>query len=133
MAVRRIAPWLSLALLVSLASAVAAADSPWGAWQFLIGEWQGTADGTARANYFDNEGHVISYEAKPSADGKSIALVSVEPVQPRFRLTYSKRDDGQVGIRFEIAPSGKVEELKTYLEGTVKRVSAGSPGAPGRE
>ena len=66
------------------------------------------------------------------AAGKSIALVSVEPAQPRFRLTYTKRDDGQVGIRFEIAPSGKVEDLKTYLEGTVKRVpSASQP--PGRE
>jgi hypothetical protein len=76
---------------------------------------------------------VITYEAKPAADGKSIALLSVEPAQPRFRLTYTKRDDGQVGIRFELAPSGKVEELKTYLEGTVKRVAAANPGAPGRE
>jgi hypothetical protein len=182
---RKLAPMLLLALLISLSSVVGAADSPWGAWQFLIGEWQGTgggspgqgtggftlapdlggkvlvrrshaeypaangrlavshddlmivhtpvADGTARAIYFDNEGHVITYDAKPAADGRSIALVSVEPAQPRFRLTYTKRDDGQVGIKFEIAPSGKVEELKPYLEGTVKRVAAASSSAPGRE
>jgi len=181
---RRIAPRLSLALLIFLSAAANAADSPWGAWQFLIGEWQGSgtgnpgqgtggftlahdlggkvlvrhshaeypaangrpavshddlmivhtpaADGTARAIYFDNEGHVITYDAKPAADGKSIAFLSTEPAQPRFRLTYIKRDDWEVGIKFEIAPSGKVEELKTYLEGTVKRVGAASQ-APGRE
>jgi hypothetical protein len=181
MRTRKLAPWLFLALSIPLSSAIAATDSPWGAWQFLIGEWQGTgdgnpgqgtggftlapdlggkvlirrnhseypaangrpavshddlmivhspaADGNARAIYFDNEGHVISYEAKPSADGKTIALVSVEPAQPRFRLTYTRRDDGQVGIKFEIAPSGKVEHLKTYLEGTVKRVAPASPAA----
>src|SRR5215475_11743768 len=44
--------------------------------------------GTTRADYWDNEGHVIHYVATASDGGKKLVFVSeAAPGQPRFRLT----------------------------------------------
>jgi hypothetical protein len=76
----------------------------------------------ARATYWDNEGHVIHYTAAPSADGKGLTFLSdVVAGAPRFRLTYTKLEVDKVNIKFEIAPPGKADEFKTYLEGKVRR------------
>jgi hypothetical protein len=75
-----------------------------------------------RAIYFDNEGHVIHYAVESSADGNTITfLSSPDPKSPRFRLSYIKSGEDEVSIRFEIAPAGKPEEFKMYLEGKAKR------------
>jgi hypothetical protein len=70
-----------------------------------------------RAIYFDNEGHVIHYRVT-AAESQAV-FTSEEGPGPRFRLTYRKNPDGTVRTIFEIAPPGG--ELKTYLEGTVRR------------
>jgi hypothetical protein len=77
-----------------------------------------------RAIYFDNEEHVIHYEANVSPDQKTISLVS-EPAQsaPQFKFTYVKTGEKSMEARFEIAPPGAPGVFTRYLEGTARRIS----------
>ncbi|MFI5252941.1 MAG: hypothetical protein ACHQQQ_10990 [Bacteroidota bacterium] len=79
-------------------------------------------DGSKRADYYDNEGHVIHYDVEISPDTSSVVFKSgIMPSAPRFRLTYSKNSDDKVGILFEIAPPGKPEAFAKYIEATAHR------------
>jgi hypothetical protein len=63
------------------------------------------ADGTAlKADYFDNEGHVIRYVGQ-TRSAREVAFVS-EPSasEPRYRLTYTLGADNTLGGQFEVAP-----------------------------
>ena len=74
------------------------------------------------ADYSDNEGHVIRYTIEFSSDGNTCTLTSESLAgTPRFRLTYNKRNGGEVGIKFQIAPAGQPNNFQTYVEGTAKR------------
>lgn len=86
--------------------------------------------GALRAEYFDNEGHVIHYRASVANDGKSATFVS-DPAAgaPRFRLSYALLAGERVRVRFEIAPPGQPDGFKTYVEGTVHRAPAKAAGA----
>jgi hypothetical protein len=76
-----------------------------------------------RADYFDNEGHVIHYTADCSQDGKTIAFVSdPSPSQPRFRLTYNEQDGGKLDIKFEIATPDAPDKFKVYVEGFANKI-----------
>jgi hypothetical protein len=80
-----------------------------------------------RAIYFDNEGHVINYQVTAAA-GSGLTFVSeAMPAAPRFRLTYTKGQNDTVGIKFEIAPPGKPDGFKKYLDGTVHRKAGRKP------
>lgn len=99
----------------------AAKDRPAVNHEDLLIVYRGTDGKRNKAIYFDNEDHVINYTVTASDDGKSLTFLSdPAPSQPRFRLTYNQQKDGTVGIKFEIAPPGKAEEFKTYVEGTVR-------------
>lgn len=75
-----------------------------------------------RAVYFDNEGHVIHYTAQVSNDQQTVTFLSdAVTSEPRFRLSYSKGENGALAIKFEIAPPGKPESLSTYVEGVARR------------
>jgi len=75
-----------------------------------------------RADYYDNEGHVIRYTASLSSDGQTVSFISdIVPAQPRFRLTYIKTTADTLGIKFEIAPPGAPENFKVYVEGTAHK------------
>jgi hypothetical protein len=77
---------------------------------------------SAKAIYFDSEDHVINYTLTFSADKQTLTFLSeAVPQSPRFRLIYQKEADDQVGIKFEIAPPGKPEEFRVYLEGRAKK------------
>lgn len=79
-----------------------------------------------RASYFDNEGHIIQYSVSPLTDQKGLVFISnPAPSGPRFRLTYTRGEKDKVAIKFEIAPPGKADGFKTYLEGTVRRKKPG--------
>jgi hypothetical protein len=41
----------------------------------------------------------------------------------RYRLTYTKAGPDLLAIRFEIAPPGKPDAFKTYLEAKARRLS----------
>jgi hypothetical protein len=80
------------------------------------------ADGPIKADYFDNEGHVIHYSATVSKDGQTVTFLSEAVASgPRFRLTYTKEKEDTVAVKFEIAPPGKPDGFQTYLEGTARR------------
>jgi hypothetical protein len=75
-----------------------------------------------RAIYFDSEGHVINYAAAFSGDKGTLTFLSdAAPSSPRFRLSYTKGADDSLRIKFEIAPPGKPDGFKTYLEGSAHR------------
>lgn len=74
-----------------------------------------------RADYYDNEGHVIRYAVEVAGDGQTITFLS-DPIasQPRFRLTYVRRPANELTIRFEIA-APNTTEFKVYVEGTAQK------------
>lgn len=75
-----------------------------------------------KAVYFDNEGHIINYAANLSSDSLSAIFISEpNPASPRFRFTYYKSGDEKMKFSFEIAPAGKPEEFKKYIEGLIKK------------
>jgi len=79
---------------------------------------------SAKAIYFDSEDHVINYTATFSPDKQTLTFISAAaPGAPRFRLTYQKEAEGRIAIKFEIAPPGKPEEFKAYLEGKARKKS----------
>ena len=87
--------------------------------------------GPTRAIYFDNEGHVINYAASISEDGRTLTFLSdAVPANPRFRLSYSKGKDDAITIKFEMAPPGKPDGFKTYLEGSARRQTERNVGRP---
>lgn len=71
--------------------------------------------GAARADYYDNEGHVIRYGVSASADGSVTFLSDASATAPRYRLTYRGGKGGAVEGEFEMAPPGKPDEFKRYL------------------
>lgn len=83
------------------------------------------AAGTAaRADYYDNEGHVIRYVVTSPATGEA-AFVS-EPIagEPRYRLSYKLTPEGVLKGEFAIAPPGEPPAFKPYLAWESRRVKA---------
>jgi hypothetical protein len=83
-----------------------------------------TPGGAVRADYYDNEGHVIRYLVTSLAPGQA-AFVS-EPVtgEPRYRLSYELTPDGVLKGEFAIAPPGEPPAFKPYLAWESRRASA---------
>jgi hypothetical protein len=104
-------------------------DRPAAVHEDLMVVYPGEKGQPARAIYWDNEGHVINYAVRPAPDGKSASFLS-EPVpgQPRFRLTYQEMGDNRVDIVFAIAPPGKPDEFRTYLEAKARRTPRSNVG-----
>ncbi len=75
-----------------------------------------------RADYFDNEGHIIRYQVSAAADGQKVVFVSpVSPSAPRYRMTTILLPDDRVRITFEVAPPGKPEGFTKYTDGLARR------------
>jgi hypothetical protein len=72
-----------------------------------------------RADYYDNEGHIIRYRVSSPAAGVAEFLSEAAEVAPRYRLTYRKTGAESVGIQFEVAPPGK--PFATYIQATARR------------
>ena len=82
-----------------------------------------SADGPLRADYYDNEGHVIRYTV--TTKGQTAIFLS-EPVAgaPRYRLTYTSTGSDTLSILFEIAPPGKPDAFQTYIEAKARHAPA---------
>lgn len=77
-------------------------------------------DGTGiKADYFDNEGHVIKYSVLQS-DKAIVFLSEKQPDAPAFRLIYKLLDTITVNVKFEISGDGK--NFNTYIEGNSKKI-----------
>jgi len=86
----------------------------------LLVIYRQSVDGRFRAAYFDNEGHVISYDISFPAKEPSVVFESeASEKAPRFRLVYELAKDGILSVEFFIAPPGG--EFKSYVKGTLKR------------
>lgn len=91
--------------------------------------YRSESGGPTKAMYFDSEGHVINYTAAFSQDNRTLTFLSdAAPATPRFRLSYTQSDGDVLKIRFEIAPPGKPDAFKTYLEGNARRQKGLKPG-----
>lgn len=78
-----------------------------------------------RADYFDNEGHVVRYSVAVSADGNTVTFVSDEAAPgPHLRLTYHKLNEATLAGTFEIARPDKPHDFSKYLEWTAQKRSA---------
>lgn len=81
-------------------------------------------DGTdVKADYIDNEGHVIRYTAQ-ARDSEVRFVSDAKPSEPRYRLTYSKGTASTITGNFEIAPPGKPDAFANFLSWTAHRVTA---------
>lgn len=72
-----------------------------------------------KAEYWDNEGHLIHYAVECSP--AQVRMQSSGP-GPRFRLSYLRTGEDSLEIRFEIAPPDKPEQFKVYQSGKARRV-----------
>ncbi len=67
-----------------------------------------------RADYYDNEGHVIRYAVTSPSSGEAVFVSDVSSGAPGYRLTYRLDAAGEMAGKFEIAPPG-TGDFKTYL------------------
>jgi hypothetical protein len=110
----------------NVAELPAAKGRPAGKHEDLMIVYREPGGKSFRASYFDNEGHVIRYTVSMLPEKKGLVFISnPDPSGPRFRLTYTRGEEDKVAVKFEIAPPGKPDEFKTYLEGTVRRKQPG--------
>ena len=79
------------------------------------------AEGAAlKADYFDNEGHVIRYVGQ-TRGARDIAFVSEgNASEPRYRLTYTLSADNTLHGQFEMAPPGAAG-FQPYLAWTARK------------
>jgi hypothetical protein len=75
--------------------------------------------GLMKALYLDNEGHVIRYLVTARPDG--VVFTSEPAPGPRFRLSYIKKTETLVTVRFEIASPAKPEAFSIYLEADTRK------------
>lgn len=74
-----------------------------------------------RADFFDSEGHVISYDVTTSANpNRAVFFQASGAGQPGFRFTYTQLTADTLDLLFEVAPPGS-ETFSTYLHGTASR------------
>lgn len=77
---------------------------------------------SVRAEYFDSEGHQISYVATFEAASNIWTLVSeIKVGTPRYRFTYARNSLQDLKVKFEIAPPNSPEDFKTYVDGMLRR------------
>jgi hypothetical protein len=73
-----------------------------------------------RADYWDNERHLIHYLAEVSGN-KLVFLGDEAQAGPRYRLTYMKSGADALTLTFEIAPPNDRTAFKAYITAEVKR------------
>lgn len=78
-------------------------------------------DGPVRAEYYDNEGHVIRYVVSSHKAGEAVFLSAPQPGQPRYRLSYELGDDGVLKGDFAVSPTGAADAFKSYLSWELRK------------
>ena len=79
-----------------------------------------TPSGDTRADYWDNERHIIHYSV---LNRQNEIILTSDPAsgEPRFRFTYVQQERGRLKMKFEIAPPGKPDDFKPYIEAAARR------------
>jgi len=81
--------------------------------------YPGALEDKSQAVYFDNEGHVIEYDAEWSADGNTLTFLSKPAAGPQFRLTYKREDAKTFSVIFAMAAPGQ-GSFKVYTSGKIQ-------------
>ena len=82
-------------------------------------------NGQLRAEYVDNEGHVIRYQVQ-SPKASTVVFVSESGAPgPRFRLTYTWPSKDRLDLTFEIAAPGPASEFRPYIQARLHRTAPG--------
>lgn len=71
--------------------------------------------GAIRADYYDNEGHVIHYLVNVPVPGQAVFISEAAVGEPRFRLGYQLESASVLRGKFEIAAPGAPEAFNEYL------------------
>jgi hypothetical protein len=83
----------------------------------LLVVYPGKMEDEFKAEYWDNESHVMHYTVSFGPEGNILFVSDLLPGQPRFRLTYIKVDPAHVSVKFEIASPANPGVYNTYMEG----------------
>ena len=120
----RFAPELQGAVLVrhNFAEYPASKDKPVYRHDDLMVIYPGADNQKTRADYWDNEGHVIHYEVELST-GKVVFVSDSAQSGPRYRLTYVKTSADELKLTFEIAPPADRNSFKIYIEASARRTA----------
>jgi hypothetical protein len=86
--------------------------------------------GAIRADYYDNEGHVIRYTVSAPRPGHAVFTSDATSAGPQYRLTYDADPSGTVSGTFAIAPPGKPGAFTPYLTWAMKRKASKTAGRP---
>jgi hypothetical protein len=78
-------------------------------------------NGTLKADYFDNEGHVIHYDVESRRAREVVFFSAPTAKEPGYRLSYVLMPEGLLKGQFEVSPPGDREAFKTYLTWTARR------------
>ena len=77
--------------------------------------------GSIKAEYFDNEGHVIRYAVQPRDRNEAVFVSEPNPGESRYRLTYTSDTSGILLGSFEIASPVTPDTFKPYLSWKARR------------
>jgi hypothetical protein len=77
--------------------------------------------GVIKADYFDNEDHIIRYTAQVRGSKDVVFVSEAKASEPRYRLSYSMGADGVLKGQFEIAPPGAPAAFTSYLAWTSRK------------
>ena len=80
-------------------------------------------NGQLRADYLDNEGHVIRYLVQAPNASTLVFVSDATAPGPRFRLTYTWPSKDRIDLTFEIAAPGPSTEFKPYIQARLHRGS----------
>ncbi len=86
--------------------------------------------GAVRADYYDNEGHVIRYTVTAPRPGRAVFTSAAAAGVPQYRLTYDAGPSGLVSGTFAIAPPDKPGAFTPYLTWEMKRTPPKTAGRP---
>ncbi len=76
--------------------------------------------GARRADYWDNEGHVIRYAVTTSTDGCTITFQSPTSANDAaYKLTYTFKSPDEVSIAFQVALPGR--DFGNYVTASARR------------
>jgi hypothetical protein len=79
-------------------------------------------DSLVKADYYDNEGHVIRYHVRTPSDSEAVFVSTMVSGSPTYRLTYRMTAVDQVSGTFEFAPPGKPDAFTAYMSWVTRKV-----------
>lgn len=77
--------------------------------------------GSMKADYFDNEGHVIRYAVRLRGSNGVVFVSDAKPSEPRYRLSYEMGADGVLSGTFAIAAPGAPEAFTPYFSWSARK------------